>query len=115
LPSRYADLLCQELPLEDDEIRQLHAFEPRFRRLCDELAACGIPETVQHDDLHYANLCLQGEQPRILDWGDSSISHPFASLVVTFRFLEEFIGCQRATRGMRGCATCTSSRGVQVS
>ena len=26
---------------------------------------------------------------RILDWGDSSISHPFASLVVTFRFLEE--------------------------
>jgi hypothetical protein len=26
---------------------------------------------------------------RVLDWGDSSISHPFASLVVTFRFLEE--------------------------
>jgi hypothetical protein len=25
----------------------------------------------------------------VLDWGDSSISHPFASLVVTFRFLEE--------------------------
>jgi hypothetical protein len=26
---------------------------------------------------------------RVLDWGDASISHPFASLVVTFRFLEE--------------------------
>src|SRR5204863_9964121 len=26
---------------------------------------------------------------RILDWGDASISHPFASLVVRFRFLEE--------------------------
>jgi hypothetical protein len=25
----------------------------------------------------------------VLDWGDSSISHPFVSLVVTFRFLEE--------------------------
>ena len=25
----------------------------------------------------------------MLDWGDASISHPFASLVVTFRFLEE--------------------------
>jgi hypothetical protein len=24
----------------------------------------------------------------VLDWGDSSIGHPFASLVVTFRFLE---------------------------
>lgn len=26
---------------------------------------------------------------RLLDWGDASVSHPFASLVVTFRFLEE--------------------------
>jgi len=25
----------------------------------------------------------------VLDWGDASISHPFMSLVVTFRFLEE--------------------------
>ena len=31
----------------------------------------------------------QGERLRLLDWGDASISHPFASLVVTFRFLEE--------------------------
>jgi hypothetical protein len=28
----------------------------------------------------------------VLDWGDASISHPFASLVVTFRFLEEHTG-----------------------
>jgi hypothetical protein len=28
----------------------------------------------------------------VLDWGDSSISHPFFSLVVTFRFLEEHTG-----------------------
>ena len=27
---------------------------------------------------------------RVVDWGDSSIAHPFFSLVVTFRFLEEF-------------------------
>ena len=47
------------------------------------------PETIQHDDLHLANLYAQGERLRVLDWGDSSISHPFASLVVTFRFLEE--------------------------
>ena len=30
-----------------------------------------------------------GDQLRVLDWGDASISHPFASLVVTFRFLDE--------------------------
>jgi len=32
---------------------------------------------------------VRGQQLRVLDWGDASISHPFASLVVTFRFLEE--------------------------
>jgi aminoglycoside phosphotransferase (APT) family kinase protein len=44
---------------------------------------------VQHDDLHLANLYARDGRLRVLDWGDSSISHPFASLVVTFRFLEE--------------------------
>ena len=48
-----------------------------------------VPETIQHDDLHMGNLFADGSEARILDWGDSSISHPFASLVVTFRFLEE--------------------------
>jgi hypothetical protein len=89
LPARCEDLLQHELPLERDEIRRLGEFAPRFAELCDELAAFELPETVQHDDLHMANLYLQGERLRLLDWGDASISHPFASLVVTFRFLGE--------------------------
>jgi hypothetical protein len=89
LPARYDELLQEELPLEPDAIRRLRDFAPRFTELCDELEAHGIPETVQHDDLHYANLYVRGEQLRVLDWGDTSISHPFASLFVTFRFLEE--------------------------
>jgi hypothetical protein len=89
LPVRYEDLLQHDLPLERDEIRRLREFARRFAELCDELATHDLPETVQHDDLHMANLYLQGERLRLLDWGDASISHPFASLVVTFRFLEE--------------------------
>ncbi|NUR77068.1 MAG: phosphotransferase [Thermoleophilia bacterium] len=89
LPSRYEELLRRELPLERDEIERLCAFAPRFVELCEELAAHEIPETIQHDDLHMANVYVQGERMRLLDWGDSSIAHPFASLVVTFRFLEE--------------------------
>jgi hypothetical protein len=89
LPTRYEDLLRHDLPLESDEIDRLRQFEARFGELCSELAAHHIPETVQHDDLHGANLYARGEQLRLLDWGDASISHPFASLVVTFRFLEE--------------------------
>jgi len=90
LPARYEqDLLQRDLPLERDEIDRLRRFAARFGELCDELAAHDVPETVQHDDLHMANVYAQGERLRVLDWGDSSISHPFASLVVTFRFLEE--------------------------
>jgi aminoglycoside phosphotransferase (APT) family kinase protein len=48
-----------------------------------------VPDTVQHDDLHMANVYAKGGGLRVIDWGDSSVSHPFASLVVTFRFLEE--------------------------
>ena len=89
LPARYEDLLHRELPLEREEIDRLHAFAPRFAELCDELAAGDVPETVQHDDLHMANVYAHDGRLRVLDWGDSSISHPFMSLVVTFRFLEE--------------------------
>ncbi len=89
LPARYEDLLRHDLPLASDEIDRLRRFAPRFAELCGELTAHDVPETVQHDDLHMANVYAQGERLRLLDWGDASISHPFASLVVTFRFLEE--------------------------
>jgi hypothetical protein len=89
LTMRYEDLLQHELPLERDEIGRLRQFAPGFAELCGELSAHDVPETVQHDDLHMANVYAHGERLRLLDWGDASISHPFASLVVTFRFLEE--------------------------
>ncbi|MDQ6674159.1 MAG: aminoglycoside phosphotransferase family protein [Chloroflexota bacterium] len=87
--ARYDDLLKRDLPLDSSEIRRLREFARRFAELCGELAAHNVPETIQHDDLHMANVYKDGNRLRVLDWGDSSISHPFASLVVTFRFLEE--------------------------
>jgi hypothetical protein len=93
LPARYeANLLRPDLPLDPAEVARLRAFARRFEELCIELAAHDIPEAVQHDDLHGANVYLRGDRLRVLDWGDSSISHPFFSLVVTFRFLEEVNG-----------------------
>jgi hypothetical protein len=90
LPARFEDLLGRDLPLEREEVDRLRGFAPRFEELCAELAAHDVPQTIQHDDLHMANLYVKDERLRFLDWGDASISHPFASLVVTFRFLEEF-------------------------
>ena len=85
----YDDLLSSQLPLTPSELTQLRRFAPRFAELCEELAAYGLPAAIQHDDLHHRNAFVDGHRLRIIDWGDSSRSHPFASLVVTFRFLEE--------------------------
>ena len=57
-----------------------------------------MPPTLQHDDLHMGNVYERDRRCRILDWGDSSISHPFFSLVVTFRFLEETTGLEPGDR-----------------
>jgi hypothetical protein len=89
VPARYEALLRDELPLASAELDRLRAFAPCLTELCAELAAHGVPQTVQHDDLHHGNVYARGERLRVLDWGDSSVGHPFASLVVTFRFLEE--------------------------
>lgn len=54
--------------------------------------ARGVPETIQHDDLHGANVFRGDGTLRILDWGDSCVSHPFVTLFVTFLHLEEMDG-----------------------
>jgi hypothetical protein len=83
-------LVTSELPLVRNDVKRLRDYAPRFTELCAALAELGIQESVQHDDLHMANLYSDGGKLRVVDWGDSSIAHPFFSLVVTFRFLEEF-------------------------
>lgn len=57
--------------------------------MCDELASYRIPETIQHDDFHDAQVFLRDGRYRFFDWGDACVSHPFFSLSVT---LEGVIG-----------------------
>lgn len=83
LPEKYAAMLERdELPWRGDQRERLRRFERRFAQLCDELEDVA---SIQHDDLHIHNVY---EGPRILDWGDSCVQHPFFSLVVTFVFVE---------------------------
>jgi len=89
LPAGYERLLEAELPLPRNHVNRLRDYAPRFAEHCAALAESEIQESVQHDDLHMANLYTDGGKFRVVDWGDSSIAHPFFSLVVTFRFLRE--------------------------
>ena len=71
--------------LTRDDRERLRARLPEIDRMCAELAAAGIPETVQHDDLNDGNVFVEGERYRIADWGDASISHPLHTLTVALR------------------------------
>jgi hypothetical protein len=82
-PALYQTMLARASSLSGPELARLRAFTQRFGEVCAELAARGIPETIQHDDLHGHNVFRCDEELRILDWGDSCISHPFFSLAVT--------------------------------
>jgi hypothetical protein len=89
LQAGYERLLATELPLARDDVDHLRDYAAPFTELCAALAEAGIRESVQHDDLHMANLYSDKGRLRIVDWGDSSIAHPFFSLLETFRFLED--------------------------
>jgi hypothetical protein len=95
-PALYEALLFHELPLSATDHARLRAFQPTFSRLCLELAAAAIPETMQHDDLHGNNVYPHNGAARILDWGDACVSHPFLTLFVAFLHLVEL---ERLSRG----------------
>lgn len=78
LPAAYADLLA-DLDDTDPRLPGREAVE----EMCRELAAYGIRETVQHDDLHDGQVFLGTGTHQLLDWGDACVSHPFFTLSVT--------------------------------
>ena len=80
---------------------RLLAFQPEFTRWCDELVASGIAASVQHDDLHDANVFVDGTRYTLFDWGDASLGHPFTSLLVTFRTVADGFGLERGGPELR--------------
>lgn len=79
LPERYTSWLERE--------PRLAAFAPRFAELCASLTRA---PTVQHDDLHESNVYARDGRLVFLDWGDTCIAHPFATMLITFRYVAHF-------------------------
>lgn len=69
-------------PYGQPERDRLLALLPDIRARCAELASAGIGPSIQHDDLHDANVLTDGARTVIFDWGDASVTHPFLSLGV---------------------------------
>jgi hypothetical protein len=83
LPAQFAQLLAEVGGLAADERERLDALVPDVDRMCRELGAIGIPETIQHDDLHDGQIFVRDGRYLFFDWGDSCVSHPFFSMAVT--------------------------------
>lgn len=82
-----SDLLMLGHPggLSNHERRQLVASTDEIGSMAANLAALGIPETIQHDDLNDGNVFVRDGHARAMDWGDACVSHPFHSLTVLLR------------------------------
>jgi Phosphotransferase enzyme family len=86
LPQLFRELLVtRPHGLTEDEHRQALAALPRFEEMCLGLAADGLPETIQHDDLHDGQVFVRDGRYLVFDWGDSCVSHPLLSLTVILR------------------------------
>jgi len=72
--------------LTADERHALLAMRPKLLDALHALAALGIEDTLQHDDLHHGNVLVRDGRLAIFDWGDACVSHPFLTLAVTLRF-----------------------------
>ena len=75
------------------EVRdRIVADQGRYAEACARLADFGIPATLQHDDLHDANVFVGDGRHRFFDWGDAVVSHPFLSLLVSLRVAQRAMG-----------------------
>jgi hypothetical protein len=80
----YESFFERDHGLRPGEVARFAQLGPRYRELCAELAALGLPASVQHDDLHQWNVFVRGERIALYDWGDSSVGFPLWSWLKPF-------------------------------
>lgn len=96
LPELFAELLVDEASLMIDQAKGLTTAEfqqvkdrvPRFGQICADLAAFGIPESLNHGDFHDGNVLVKDGRITFFDWGDATVTHPFVSLRTFFVSIE---------------------------
>jgi Phosphotransferase enzyme family len=79
VPDRRLPVLAEQAV----EVEELREHMPRIQEYCARLAAVGIPDTIQHDDLHDGQVFVRDGRPLVFDWGDAVVSHPFLTMAVT--------------------------------
>ncbi|MFF7454229.1 phosphotransferase family protein [Kitasatospora sp. NPDC008115] len=71
------------------ELTAARALAARLPALVEELAACGLPETVVHGDFHPGNWRSDGGGPVVIDYADACLGHPAADGLRPRAFLDD--------------------------
>jgi hypothetical protein len=87
----HLDRLLADPPegLSPEALDRLRGSASDYRDACADLAAYGVALTLQHDDLHDANVLVDDDGYRVTDWGDAAVAHPFGVLLVTLNVLAD--------------------------
>ena len=64
--------------LNEEETTAVLVLKNELIEMCDELNGT-LPDTIEHGDLHSANMRLVDGEIVFFDWGDASVTHPFLS------------------------------------
>ncbi|GHG26772.1 phosphotransferase [Streptomyces filamentosus] len=93
LPDAFDALVAANPLFDADERAALLRRRPLLVELCAELDAYGLPDSLDHCDLHDGQILSPAPgRFTFFDWGDASVAHPFGSLLVPFRAVRERYG-----------------------
>lgn len=81
-------MIDQEKGLTFAQWQEVNDKAARFDEICQQLAAYGIPESLNHGDFHDGNILVKDGRITFFDWGDGDITHPFVSLRTFFVSIE---------------------------
>jgi hypothetical protein len=98
LPETLEQVLAAGRSLSETDRAELDKRLPDFTTWCAELADAGVPDSLDHADLHDGQIFAPGADGRyrFFDWGDSVVAHPFSSMLVTSRVIRRLYGADDA-------------------
>lgn len=80
-------LIDQEDGMSSADRARLLGMQPDVAGWAARLDEYRIAPSLNHDDFHDGNVFLRDGHYVFFDWGDASVSHPFASLLVTLNVI----------------------------
>lgn len=87
-----------------ERIEMVGSRRHEFVSWCETLAQSPVRASLDHSDLHGGNVLIgpdgDTDHARVYDWGDSVIAHPFASMLVLLRSVQDSLGADASDPGL---------------